>query len=728
MPPSLSGRARRPGRRVRAWAAAVCLAWGQAGAADRADLQRVETPLAGAMEAPGHHAMAAGVRSLPFPRLANLYLHGAVDEAVIPQLARWDLLVLSPVWTDAQLAQLRALHPDIKLFVYVCPYAVVRNPYSRNALEVDAHRYASEHDLWWYDTAGRPASDWPNTSMVNMTPGAPAGPEGAWRTWLVRRLAQHMETHPQLDGIFLDNFWKNLGWAQSWLRLDSDCNPTYNPGGCDSIPDAPAQLDAAWFSALSTFSRQLRDECARIGRRTGKRYALLSNSASDYFANLNGTMIEDFPRGSGRDAGNPYGYNWNRSMLEARVGYLDPLFAARPYQAGILNAGWSGTGSAPDRSPEFERHKRLTLASALLGDGFYSLDRSPRTHGEIWWEPEYDLAGSRPGYLGDARGGPFRVLEPTGPELVPNGGFELGVDNAWRFQVTGGTAQIAADASRTAATAPSARIDTQVASGPVVKLYASPIRVVAGETYTLRFWARASRGQELLVHLYADDCPSRRCLRDVRFWLGKRWKKYEYSFLAPADAGAGLNLFVSEPGSVWIDDVSLRAGDTGVYRRNFDRGIVLLNYTGREQTIPLESSYQRLHVAGHDLYDGTLVRQETLAPFDARILVRPGTVPSKTALAPAEAAARFRGALANPCRPGARVGFALARPGRVRLNVYDAAGRLVRTLVDADHAAGDHAPAWDGRDARGRAAASGTYFVELAAGEVRESAKLVLVR
>ena len=30
--------------------------------------------------------------------------------------------------------------------------------------------YALQNDLWWYNTSGEIASDWPDTWMVNLTP------------------------------------------------------------------------------------------------------------------------------------------------------------------------------------------------------------------------------------------------------------------------------------------------------------------------------------------------------------------------------------------------------------------------------------------------------------------------------------------------------------------------------------------------------------------------------
>jgi hypothetical protein len=67
----------------------------------------------------------------------------------------------------------------------------------------------------------------------------------------------------------------------------------------------------------------------------------------------------------------------------------------------------------------------------------------------------------------------------------------------------------------------------------------------------------------------------------------------------------------------------------------------------------------------------------------------------------------------NPASGELQIAFTMPRPGRVRLAVYDAAGRTVRALVHADLDAGAHSARWDGRDGSGRAAAPGRYYVRL---------------
>ncbi len=86
----------------------------------------------------------------------------------------------------------------------------------------------------------------------------------------------------------------------------------------------------------------------------------------------------------------------------------------------------------------------------------------------------------------------------------------------------------------------------------------------------------------------------------------------------------------------------------------------------------------------------------------------------------------------NPFNPLTELRFALDAAGDASLDVYDLKGRLVRAFPAAPFAAGVHAVSWDGRDAAGRAVASGIYEVVLSArvgGEtVRQARAVVLAK
>jgi hypothetical protein len=82
----------------------------------------------------------------------------------------------------------------------------------------------------------------------------------------------------------------------------------------------------------------------------------------------------------------------------------------------------------------------------------------------------------------------------------------------------------------------------------------------------------------------------------------------------------------------------------------------------------------------------------------------------------------------NPFSPNTQIGFDLPSAGRAEIRVYDAEGRLIRTLMDENRPAGLHSVRWDGRDEAGRAMASGVYFYTLTAPGVDENRRMILVK
>jgi endonuclease/exonuclease/phosphatase family metal-dependent hydrolase len=86
----------------------------------------------------------------------------------------------------------------------------------------------------------------------------------------------------------------------------------------------------------------------------------------------------------------------------------------------------------------------------------------------------------------------------------------------------------------------------------------------------------------------------------------------------------------------------------------------------------------------------------------------------------------------GPGRPNPfteRVALALTLPvaSETRVGVYDARGRLVRTLASGILPAGEHLLTWDGRDEEGLPVASGIYFCRAEAGDRRETRKVALL-
>lgn len=82
----------------------------------------------------------------------------------------------------------------------------------------------------------------------------------------------------------------------------------------------------------------------------------------------------------------------------------------------------------------------------------------------------------------------------------------------------------------------------------------------------------------------------------------------------------------------------------------------------------------------------------------------------------------------NPFNPQTTLSFKLERGASARLEIFDLAGRRVRTLAAGTLAAGRHELRWDGRDQAGRAVPSGTYLGRLRTPGGEALARMQLVR
>jgi len=82
----------------------------------------------------------------------------------------------------------------------------------------------------------------------------------------------------------------------------------------------------------------------------------------------------------------------------------------------------------------------------------------------------------------------------------------------------------------------------------------------------------------------------------------------------------------------------------------------------------------------------------------------------------------------NPFNPVTSITFFLEESVPVTLEIYNAAGQRIRSLIDGERAAGDHQAIWDGKNNGGRPACSGVYFYKLKAGKSSEIKRMILLR
>jgi hypothetical protein len=82
----------------------------------------------------------------------------------------------------------------------------------------------------------------------------------------------------------------------------------------------------------------------------------------------------------------------------------------------------------------------------------------------------------------------------------------------------------------------------------------------------------------------------------------------------------------------------------------------------------------------------------------------------------------------NPFNPETKISFDLPKAGKTDLNIYNAKGQLVRTLVSGNLPSGVHSLTWNGVDNNGNNVASGLYFYQLSASGKTETRKMMLMK
>jgi hypothetical protein len=83
----------------------------------------------------------------------------------------------------------------------------------------------------------------------------------------------------------------------------------------------------------------------------------------------------------------------------------------------------------------------------------------------------------------------------------------------------------------------------------------------------------------------------------------------------------------------------------------------------------------------------------------------------------------------NPFNPVTKIAYSVKEAGPVTIEVYNVAGKVVRTLLDTELEAGSSGyVVWDGSNEAGERCASGVYFYRIAAPGFAESHKMIMLK
>ncbi len=300
-----------------------------------------------------------------YPKLANYYLAWDIDDTQIDQLAKWDMVILSPQALERNpqvITKLRQKNPQIKILVYILIQEINIDPQIVNASTFYQKIYnqVNQNNWWLKDASGQNLSWWPNTWIINVAASAPKSNGQNWTNYLPQLVYQNFLNNNDWDGVFFDNAWDSLNWLNKSIDIDGN-------GSADSN----SYVDSQWQAGINSILDKV--------HALAPNKLIIINAKNDVYNNeINGRLHETFPL--------PDGNIWAGGIKN----YLNAAFGYQP-QYFIINTNTSSTGNQNDY-----KSFRYGLTSTLLGDGYYSFDSGAQSHSELWWYDEYNF------YLGRA--------------------------------------------------------------------------------------------------------------------------------------------------------------------------------------------------------------------------------------------------------------------------------------------------------------------------------------
>jgi hypothetical protein len=306
-------------------------------------------------DAPGRAASCTGPGA-PFPRTATVYL-AQHRLPPLPTLARYDVVILDSEWghrmPHSYFARLRSAHPGVCLLAYV---DLVDMPERLGTRRYWADRYA----LWQFQSSttsrfpkhwmartsgGRVVSEYPHTSMANLTDHAPRVDGQTYAEYAAQWVVRRVWSSGAWDGIYLD-VWGDRIYTADVSDWDS------NGDHVDEPADVIYGARNPWARGLYEAERIMRD---------GMPHAVLVANGDRSLApgTLDGRAWESFLDPESR-----------RPLAQDFRDYVRISAEAGQRQPGVsltINVRRSSKDSPPDR-----RTARFHLAATLMQNGFWA--------------------------------------------------------------------------------------------------------------------------------------------------------------------------------------------------------------------------------------------------------------------------------------------------------------------------------------------------------------------
>ncbi|MFA5413798.1 MAG: putative glycoside hydrolase [Patescibacteria group bacterium] len=304
-----------------------------------------------------------------YPRIANLFFKWDISASEAQELAKWDVLVIdmeAQINTPENLKKIKEYNPQVKILAYITSQEFTSNVSKLKSSSLRRKLYNGMSDSWWLNSSGGGRLVWwPGTWLLNVTDNSPTDSNGKrWNDYLPEFVAREILSQSYWDGVFYDNAWDSVSWMPSGNEIDLNR---------DGQAEARATADEKWREGMSKIFRRTRELAPGkiiVGNSVG------GGKGRVYASYLNGIAIEHFHKS-----------NWT----EALNNYFFILKNGQAPNTTILNCNTENTGRQDDYAK-----MRFCLASALLGDGYFSFDYGDQAHNQTWWYDEYNVSLGKP--------------------------------------------------------------------------------------------------------------------------------------------------------------------------------------------------------------------------------------------------------------------------------------------------------------------------------------------
>jgi len=525
------------------------------------------------------------------------------------------------------------------------------------------------------------ATNWPGAWMLNVSPACPVDPASGqtWSDYLAAYAARALAAAPW-DGIFYDDADNSISTLSGGAV---DANNDNTPDGGDA-PSGTGWADGerALFEhtrALAPGAMVVGNGATYAGADNGREFELFNHDPAAWAGSLTAylqagtssivnpdtrdTGAQDrramrFGLGTALLGDGYYSYDYGATAHGQTWWYDEYDGGAGSSLAAGVDAGATTLTVAPGTGGRFQVGDVVRVPSDTYTGAGLSLDDervrvlgvtgdtltvrrgvegslpAPHATGDKV-ATDAQLAGGQ-GWLGTPTG-PARARDLTTPNTLANGDFQGAAGagtgatplDPWTLCACDGAAAatVSQDGGSARTGAASARIDVTRATPAMpwnVEFYQAGLDVVAGTTYTLSFWARASADRAInAVIQQTSGNWAVRAGQDVT--LDTSWRHYTLTF-TPSATESGLRVqfnLAQAVGSVWLGGVRFQQGDPNVWERDFTHGAVLVNGTDSPQTVDIGPGYRR--IAGTQdptVNNGAVATSVTLAPRDAIVLTK----------------------------------------------------------------------------------------------------------